>query len=420
MKNNTLRFAIATGLLSLGLMASPITQAQMAHYEISVTNLTANQPLSPLAVVMHGHGYHTMEIGQPASMGLEKLAEGGDAGAFLDEAKGDMIYKTMMGDAPIPPGGTVTMMLEMDMDAMHMGDDMHGDMDMMNDDMGDDMNMMNDGMGDDMNMMNDDMGDDMNMMNDDMHSNMDMMHDGMHHPYLSFATMLVNTNDAFTSLNAKSLAGLKVGETMMIHTVAYDAGTELNTEMQGTIPGPADGGEGYNAERNDMQDMVTMHPGVVSKDDGLAGSVLNESHRFLNPVTMVKITRLEGDDMPEHMGTQVKFTDLQMRYKAGDRFLVEVEEAGTMMREQTTDLWAVLRRPDGVLLFATTDGNLSTTQQPFKVGVTPEQRKHTVFDAILPEGLDGDYMLLTFYGMYMNDIWTLHSNIMQHPFMVGE
>jgi len=389
MKNNTLRFAIATGLLSLGLMASPITQAQMARYEISVTNLTANQPLSPLAVVMHGHGYHTMEIGQPASMGLEKLAEGGDAGAFLAEATGDMIYKTMMGDAPIPPGGTTTIMLEMDMDAMHMGDD--------------------------------DISNDMDMMNNDMHGDMDMMHDGMPSPYLSFATMLVNTNDGFTSLNAKSLAGLEVGETMMIHTVAYDAGTELNTEMQGTIPGPADGGEGYNAERHDMQDMVTMHPGVVSKDDGLAGSVLNESHRFLNPVTMVKVTRLESDDMSEHMGTQVKFTDVQMRYKAGDRFLVEVEEAGTiMMREQTTDLWAVLRRPDGVLLFATTDGNLSTTQQPFKVSVTPEQRKHTVFDAILPEGLDGDYMLLTFYGMYMNDIWTLHSNIMQHPFMVGE
>ncbi|MCV6637250.1 spondin domain-containing protein [Candidatus Albibeggiatoa sp. nov. NOAA] len=369
---NTLRTATYSSLLAFGLIAAPLTYAQTARYEISVTNLTANQPLSPLAIVLHGEGYHTMEIGQPATLGLERLAEGGDANAFLAEATGDHIYHTHAGEAPIAPGGTASMVLEFDADDKHTrahhGDDGH-----------------------------------------------------KVYPYLSVTTMLVNTNDAFTSLNAKSLAGLEVGDSMTMRTIAYDAGTELNTEAQGTIPGPADGGEGFNAERNDLSDMVTAHTGVVTRDDGLATSVLDQSHRFLNPVTMIKITRLEDMDKgePEDTGTKVKFTDVQSHYKAGDRFLVEVEEP-TTVREQMTDLWAALRMPDGTLLFATTSGDLSTTQQPFKLEVSPEQRQHTVFDAVLPEGLDGDYMLLTFYAQYIDDVWTLHSNIMQHPFTVGE
>jgi hypothetical protein len=108
----------------------------------------------------------------------------------------------------------------------------------------------------------------------------------------SLATMLVNTNDAFTGLNAIDLSGLEVGGMMMINPGVYDAGTEGNSEMPGTIPGPADSGEGMNAARDDV-DYVAIHPGVVSGDDGLTTSVLTGEHKFDNPAMSVKIMRMQ-------------------------------------------------------------------------------------------------------------------------------
>ena len=74
--------------------------------------------------------------------------------------------------------------------------------------------------------------------------------------------------------------------------MAYDAGTEANSESSGTIPGPADGGEGFNSERNDSQ-IVSAHSGVVGQDDGLTQSVLNGNHKFDNPIMAITITRMQ-------------------------------------------------------------------------------------------------------------------------------
>lgn len=109
---------------------------------------------------------------------------------------------------------------------------------------------------------------------------------------LSLVSMMVNTNDGFSGLNALDVSQLALGETLNVRTMAYDAGTEANSERAGTIPGPADGGEGFNASRDDNQ-MVTFHPGVVGQDDGLTRSVLNQDHRFDNPLMAITITRMQ-------------------------------------------------------------------------------------------------------------------------------
>ena len=110
--------------------------------------------------------------------------------------------------------------------------------------------------------------------------------------YLSVATMLVNTNDAFAGITGYALADLEVNSTMAMVLPVLDAGTEANAERAGTIPGPADGGEGYNSERDDA-DVVSYHPGVVTADDGLTLSVLSGAHRFDNPAVKISITRIE-------------------------------------------------------------------------------------------------------------------------------
>ena len=108
----------------------------------------------------------------------------------------------------------------------------------------------------------------------------------------SLATMLVNTNDGFTGVNAMDISALMVGDSMTVTTHTYDAGTESNSELMATIPGPAAGGEGFNSERDDI-DKITVHAGIVSKDDGLMQSVLTPANRFDNPTLMVTITRIK-------------------------------------------------------------------------------------------------------------------------------
>lgn len=199
---------------------TPVTYS----YQVTVTNLTYAQPMSPVAVVLHNEGNLFM-LGESASNAIEVMAEGGDNSGLLEL---DVALSSASSEGILMPGASATVDVEVT-DTMPMS--------------------------------------------------------------ISLATMLVNTNDAFTGVNAISLADLEVGESISLVTSSYDAGTEANSEMAGTIPGPADGGEGYNEVRDDRIDMVTMHSGVVSQDDGLTTSVLTQAHKFDNPTMRVSITR---------------------------------------------------------------------------------------------------------------------------------
>jgi len=108
--------------------------------------------------------------------------------------------------------------------------------------------------------------------------------------YFTAATMLVNTNDAFSGLTGIDISTLAVNDEKSWNLSVYDAGTEANTEAAGTIPGPADGGTGFDTTRDDV-DFVGYHSGVVSQDDGLSSSVLTQAHRFDNPAVKLTITR---------------------------------------------------------------------------------------------------------------------------------
>jgi len=218
---------------SVSPLAPPPPPPPTTTFEVTVTNLTNAQPLSPVGVVVHMDGYTPFAIGVAASAGLELLAEGGDNSDFLTEAGADAANMlTVSGAAPIGPGGSETISFTID------EADLPG-------------------------------------------------------TQLSLMTMLVNTNDAISGIVAASIENMAVGDTVMWRTIAYDAGTEANTETAGTIPGPAGGGEGFNAARDDREDLVKMHSGVVSQADGFMTSDLGEAHRFDNPVAQVTLTRTQ-------------------------------------------------------------------------------------------------------------------------------
>ena len=204
----------------------------MASFDVTVTNLTGAQPLSPVAVIGHQGGYAIFAVGSAASVGLEELAEGGANAALLAEADADpMVLASASGAAPIGPAGSETVRIEVPE------------------------------------------SDRANLL-------------------ISLSTMLVNTNDAISGMGGAPVGDMAVGDVMTLRTIAYDAGTEANTELAAEIPGPAGGGEGFNPARSDRVDRVAMHAGVVSQDDGFATSSLTGQHRFDNPVTQVRIERI--------------------------------------------------------------------------------------------------------------------------------
>ena len=195
-------------------------------YQVSISNLSYSQPLSPVAIIIHDSSYSGWTLGGAASDGLEQLAEGGDNSEFLASSE---VESVVGGEGIIMPGVTET--LEVTLDEMP-------------------------------------------------------------EVRLTVATMLVNTNDAFIGMTGSDLTGLGVGESQMFELPVYDAGTEANMELTGTIPGPADGGVGYDATRDDI-DYVARHPGVVSSAGGYSESVLDESHRFDAPVALLTVTRVD-------------------------------------------------------------------------------------------------------------------------------
>ena len=204
----------------------------MASFDVSVTNLTGAQPLSPVAVIAHQDGYAVFVVGVSATVGLEELAEGGDNTALLSEADADAnVVATASGAAPIGPAGSETI-------------------------------------------------------------NIEVLETDLPDLLISVSTMLVNTNDAISGINGVAVGDMAVGDVVSLRAIAYDSGTEANTELAGEIPGPAGGGEGFNAARNDRVDMVAMHSGVISQDDGLATSDLTGQHRFDNPVSQIRIERI--------------------------------------------------------------------------------------------------------------------------------
>jgi len=205
----------------------------MASFDVTVTNLTNGQPVSPVAVIAHQAGYSVFTIGSPATVGLETLAEGGDNSMLIAEADADAnVLSSGSGAAPIGPAGSETVTIDV------LESDLAGLM-------------------------------------------------------VSVSTMLVNTNDAISGLNGVDVSGLAEGDAWTGRAIVYDAGTELNTELGGEIPGPAGGGEGFNAARSDRDDRVAMHSGVISQDDGFATSALTGQHRFDNPALMVRIERTD-------------------------------------------------------------------------------------------------------------------------------
>ena len=213
---------------------SSMTAMTDLKYSITVTNLTAGQPFSPLAYSFHFSGFSPFTIGLPATIGIEKIAESGASDDYIAQAmaNADVVLVDRAAGLTLP-GETKALSVNFNVEMANANQLL-----------------------------------------------------------FSLVNMLGNTNDGFSGVNSVAIGALAIGESLTLNAMSYDAGTEMNTESQATIPGPAGGGEGFNAARDDIADQVTMHPGAVTLDDGKIDSTLTQVHRWDNPVARITITRL--------------------------------------------------------------------------------------------------------------------------------
>ena len=80
-------------------------------YEVTITNITRGQTFTPQLVVSHDRGTALFTVGQPASVGLEELAEGGSTAALTDEVT-TVTRDAVTVDGLLGPGQSVTTEIE--------------------------------------------------------------------------------------------------------------------------------------------------------------------------------------------------------------------------------------------------------------------------------------------------------------------
>ena len=190
-------------------------------YLITVENLTpaGSQPLSPVGTVIHGNRTDVWSTGYPASAAVAGVAEDANVPVFVDTYSQTPGVSSALVGGNAPIGPGASVSFEIEA-----------------------------GRGE----------------------------------RLSLVSMLVNTNDAFTGLDAVHLS-----EPVQVFEVgAYDAGTELNNEDPAFIPGPAGFGPGVRAPEGGV---ITPHAGIIGQPGGIDPALYD----WDDPVARITVERLD-------------------------------------------------------------------------------------------------------------------------------
>ncbi len=190
-------------------------------YKVEVTNITKGISFTPILAATHKSSIRYFELGEPASEELSLLAEGGDTGPLAAVLNGmpHKVYATAGTAGLLGPGQSVAFEIE----SSHR------------------------------------------------------------YHYLSFAAMLLPTNDSFVALNTVPLPWFR-SSTFLAR--AYDAGSEPDDELCINIPGPVCGGEGASPGV-DGEGYVYISPGIHGE-----GDLSPAAYDWRDVVAKVVITRV--------------------------------------------------------------------------------------------------------------------------------
>ena len=99
-------------------------------------------------------------------------------------------------------------------------------------------------------------------------------------PYLTIASMALNTNDGFVALN-----GVRIIPDLIITGPIYDAGSEVNDEDCRSVPGPACPQDSGNVRSGNGEGFVHVHRGFF----GLNSDLPANRYDWRNPVMRVEL-----------------------------------------------------------------------------------------------------------------------------------
>jgi spondin N len=250
------RFALlaATGAMALSLTPLAVADGDgggTRTYEVTITNLTSGQPLTPPVVATHHKQGQLFEVGQPASVGVREIAENGNLApllAFLDADPFDRISDVEAGTFPLVP------------------DDKPGAP----------------GVPPDPPAFPDSV-------------TFEITASGNAH-FLSFVSMLVCTNDGFTGVDSLRLPEGK-GKTETADTQAYDSFTEQNTEDFAHIVPPCQGLIGVSSGEAGMEvsNPAIAEGGVIAHHEGIkdVADLDSSVHGWEDPVARIEVERID-------------------------------------------------------------------------------------------------------------------------------
>jgi len=211
-------------------------------YTVTITNLTAGQPLTPPVLVTHSNRTGIFVVGEPASEEIQAIAENGNSAPLQTTLGGDVhVHEVVSGMAPLVPandpggsgfGSSETYTITT-----------HG-----------------------------------------------------RARYLSFASMLICTNDGFTGLDSVRLPNDKT----TVYSAAYDARTETNTEDFVDIVPPCQGLIGVSSDDagTGLSNPLLAEDGIIIPHVGIIGGVdlFADIHGWSDPVAKIEIRRMRHDD----------------------------------------------------------------------------------------------------------------------------
>lgn len=240
-KTSILALSAIVAVLAVASMASiPESSASKTKtYEVTITNITPGQPLTPPLLVTHAKDTGIFTIGEMASYELQQLAENGDTSPLVAKLQADnSVHDIVQGTAPLVPAN----------DPGNTGFS---------------------------------------------HSETFEITASGKMKFLSFSSMLICTNDGFAGIDTIKLPKEKI----TIFSKAYDARTEMNTEdfidmvppCQGLIGvNSDDAGTGTTNPAIAEDGIVIPHVGILGGEDLIEGV-----HGWGNPVVKIEIVRTD-------------------------------------------------------------------------------------------------------------------------------
>ncbi len=241
----------ALGAAVLVLAPGALSGAPESHaftYKVTITNLTRSQPMTPPLVATHPGSGYLFAVGAAASPGLQQIAENGNLNRMQFRLQNDRVANrntdyTIAISSAAPPGPLVPSNLPAGAAfpasttfaiTARPGDS------------------------------------------------------------LSFAAMLICTNDGFTGVDGLELPR-EMGGVVSIDTIAYDAGTELDTERFADLVPPCQALSGVSgAPGTTTSNPALAEHGVVHPHEGIQGGHDLDPAKFgwKEPVARITVERV--------------------------------------------------------------------------------------------------------------------------------